>query len=116
MQKLNLNGMMFYAFHGCLEHEKVVGNRFQVDFECEYDMLKCAQSDNLEDALNYAALYEVIKEEMAKPSNLLENVAYRILEAVKSHFPTIENEKVTVTKFNPPLDGAVQSSSITLTH
>ncbi|MDD2294162.1 MAG: dihydroneopterin aldolase [Bacteroidales bacterium] len=116
MEKLNLNGMMFYAFHGCLEHEKRVGNRFRVDFECEYPMLKGAKSDNLEDALNYAAIYQVIKAQMAIPSNLIENVAYRILEAVKSRFPQIGRAQVTVAKFNPPVDGEVQSSSVTLSY
>ncbi|MDD2594726.1 MAG: dihydroneopterin aldolase [Bacteroidales bacterium] len=115
MNTLRLTNIEFYAYHGCLEHEKVVGNRFRVDFECEYPMLKAAQSDNLDDALNYADIFEIIKAQMDIPSNLLENVAYRILQSVKLHFSQITSATVTIYKYRPPVDGQVETSSITLT-
>ena len=111
---MRLSNMEFHAYHGCLESERTRGNRFRVDFECDYDMSMAAQSDNLQHAVNYSDIYEIIREQMAIPSNLLENVAYRILKAVQSSFPSLEQATVTVSKFNPPLSGPCESSSVTI--
>lgn len=112
--KLKLENMEFYAYHGCLEHERKVGNRFRVDFECIYPVLAAAESDNLDDVPDYSQIYALIAREMAQPSNLLENVAYRILNAVRNEFSVITSASVTVAKYNPPVGGQVHASSITL--
>ncbi|NMB37617.1 MAG: dihydroneopterin aldolase [Bacteroidales bacterium] len=112
--KLKLENIEIYAYHGCLEHERKVGNRFRVDFECVYPALSAATSDNLQDALDYSQIYALITREMAQSSNLLENVTYRILNAVRNEFPLITNASVTVAKYNPPLGGQVFASSITM--
>ena len=111
---MKLENMEFYAYHGCLEYERKVGNRFRVDFECKYPVKAASESDNLGDALDYSQIYALIAREMAQPSNLLENVAYRILNAVRNEFPLITDATVTVTKYNPPVGGQVHASSITL--
>lgn len=115
MSLLRLSGMEFHAYHGCYESERRDGNRFIVDFECEYDMERAARSDALEDAVNYAKIYDIIKEQMSVPSNLIENVAFRILRAVRLSFPGLERASVTVSKCNPPLGGTCGSSSVTMT-
>jgi dihydroneopterin aldolase len=112
--KLKLENMEFYAYHGCLEYERKVGNRFRVDFECTYHIMAAAESDNLDDAPDYSQIYALIDREMAQPSNLLENVAYRILNAVRNEFPLILSASVTVAKYHPPVGGQVNASSITL--
>lgn len=111
---IELSGMEFRAFHGCLETEKVTGNDFIVDFKGDVEMGKAIESDNLEDAVNYALIYDVIKEEMAKPSNLLEHVAGRIVKALATEFPQFISFSVTVSKKRPPVDGIVQWSKISL--
>lgn len=110
---MRLTNMEFRAYHGCLESERKEGNTFRVDFECEYDMTEAAVSDNLEAAVNYAEIYDIIKAEMSHPSNLLENVAYRIVQAIRNKFPQIESGAVTVSKYNPPVEGKCGSSSVT---
>ena len=112
---VKLENMSFYARHGCLESEKFLGGRFSVDLSYDYPMLPAAQSDDISKAVDYSAVYKIVKEQMAIPSNLLENVAWRILQSIKSAFPEIIAAKVTVTKFNPPLDGPTASSSVTMT-
>lgn len=113
---LELEGMEFRAYHGCLEREKIAGNDFVVDFRGELDMEAAAESDRLEDAVNYALIYEVVAEEMAKPSDLLENVAGRIMKALEKRFPEFESFSVRVSKKRPPVNGIVQWSRITLYH
>ena len=105
MDKLSLRELSFYAYHGCLPFEKEEGGWYQVDIDCFLDVSLAAQSDNLEDGVNYGEIYSLIKQEMDIPSNLIENVAWRILHSIKSKFSTIKKCSVTVTKLNPPFEG-----------
>ena len=114
MNKVELIGMQFYAYHGCFEQEQIIGNKFVVNFWAEADLSKPAQTDNIEDALNYQLVYNIIAEQMKIKSHLLENVARRILDAVKAEFPYITNAQVQIDKLNPPLGGQVYASRVTM--
>ena len=96
--------MEFTAYHGCLESERRDGNLFVVDFSAEYD---------IRDAV---AVYEIIAKEMAVPSNLLENVAGRIVKSLDIAFPCLGSFSVRVSKRNPPVSGPVQWSRVTISH
>lgn len=111
---IELLNMEFYSYHGCFEEERIIGNRFIVDFTAYTDITKASLSDDLKDALNYQELYNVIKKEMETKSHLLENVAMRILESSSKRFPSIKRAKVTVAKLNPPIGGKVGSSRVTM--
>ena len=113
---IELEGMEFHSFHGVLEREKVTGNHFVVDFRGELDMRAAAESDNLNDALNYSEIYDAIAEEMSVPSELLEHVAGRIIKALAEKFPQLASFSVRVSKRRPPVAGVVQWSRITLTY
>ena len=113
---IELEGMEFRAHHGCLEREKIVGNDFVVDFRGDVDMAAAMESDNLEDAVNYALIYNVVAREMAQPSDLLEHVAGRIKKALATEFPQFVSFSVRVSKKRPPVDGVVQWSRITIYH
>ena len=114
MGKIAIEGMHFYAWHGYFESEQIVGNDFIVDVEMETDCKKAALSDNLEDALNYQAVYDLVKREMQIKSRLLENVAKRILDAISEQFPLVKSANVKVSKINPPMGGQVKKASVTL--
>lgn len=111
---VRLNNMQFRGYHGCLESERRDGNWFRVDLAYDYDMRDAIRTDALEDAVDYSAIYEIIKAEMASPANLLESLAGRILNILTDCFPKISYAELTVTKFNPPLGGNVESSSVTV--
>ena len=113
---IELDGMEFHAYHGCLESERREGNTFMVDFRGELDLRKSSESDNLEDTVNYGEIYDIVKAEMETASNLLEHVAGRILRSVSSKFPEFISFTVRVSKRNPPVDGPVQWSRVTLTY
>ncbi len=112
---LELEGMEFHSNHGCYEDEKKHGNRFIVDFMAEIDVDKAAKSDNLADTVDLAAIYAVAAKEMATPSNLIENVAARIVRGVEKRYPRLGHFSIRVSKQNPPLaGGAAQWSRITM--
>ncbi len=105
-----LNNVRFHAHHGVLAQEQVTGGDFLVSLRLKYPFDKALDSDNVDDTLNYATVYEVVKQEMAIPSALLEHVAGRIVKTIKRMFPLVEDIHLTVTKCNPPMgadcDGA----------
>ena len=113
---IELEGMEFRAHHGCLEREKVVGNDVVVDFRGDVSMAAAMESDDLNDAVNYALIYNVVAQEMAKPSDLLEHVAGRIKKALAVQFPQFVSFSVRVSKKRPPVDGIVHWSRITVYH
>lgn len=113
---IELEAMEFKAYHGCLEQEKVRGNLFTVDFRGELDLSAAAESDNLADTLNYGEIYDIVADEMSIPSELLENVAGRIMKAIEAKFPELVSFSIRVSKKRPPVEGVAQWSRVTLYH
>ncbi len=101
---ITLSGMKFYGYHGCFDEERIVGTRFIVDLSLTCDATKAVETDKVEDAVNYVAVYQTIEKVMKEPVHLLETLADKILRAVKEEFP-VEHVSVKVCKLNPPLDG-----------
>lgn len=106
--------MEFRAPHGCYDLEKVVGNRYHVDLKMDVEIGDAAERDDLLKSVNYLSVYEQVAEELQIPSDILENVAWRILERIHSAFPQIVSSTVKVSKLAPPLGGKVEKVSVTL--
>ena len=111
-QFIELKGMSFFAYHGVLEQEKKVGNTYTVDLKLYTDLSKAMQTDGLEDTINYAAVYEIVKEEMKKRSQLLEHVAGRIINHTKQSFPKITTVEIRLAKLNPPISGDIKEAAV----
>lgn len=113
---IELEGMEFHAFHGCLERERKEGNTFLVDFYAEAELKKAVKSDDLKDTADYGRIYDIVAEQMAVPSNLLENVAGRILDAIRKEFKDFIFIRIRVSKKNPPVNGACAWSRVAVTY
>ena len=70
------------------------------------------ETDNLDNTLDYAALYEIIHREMEIPSRLLEHVAGRIIRAIRSAFPLVEGGILSISKQKPPISGDIEGASV----
>ncbi len=112
MEKITLENMSFYAYHGCFEQEQIVGTKYEITLTLTLDCSKAAQTDNLEDTVSYLEVYGVVKKEMNIKSKLIENVAQRIINAVKNQFPQIVEVEIRLSKLNPPLGGQVNRVTI----
>ena len=108
--KIYLRNVRFHAFHGVLPQERIVGNDYLVNLVLDYDFSSAMKTDDLQGTLNYAEVYQKVREEMAVPSKLLEHVAGRIAHRLFSDFPEIQKLQLSITKVNPPMgsdsDGA----------
>jgi len=110
--KIKLQGMEFYACHGHLPEEKIIGRDFYVDVVVETDINRAIETDNLEDTINYQQIYAIVKREMAIPSHLLEHVAGRIINALKAELLITSKVEVRIRKSNPPVGGKIEFAEI----
>ena len=114
MSLIRIEGMAFYAHHGCFDTEQTIGTRFRVDVVLRVDTSRAELSDSLDDTVNYADVYSVTKREMEQPSHLLEHVAHRIAAAILEAFSMVQQVEVKVSKLNPPLGGKMDAVSVEL--
>ncbi len=112
MAKLILENMQFYAHHGHFEEERIIGGLFSVDLVVETDISACAESDRLDDAVDYSKIYEAVRHEMQIPAHLIEHLAKRIFDAVMKTSGKIIAATVTVSKLNPAIGGKMDKFSV----
>lgn len=88
MDKIIMQGMEFYGYHGVLPEERSLGQRFIVDLEMEMDLQPAGKSDDLELTINYARVFELVESVVrGAPRRLIESVAQDIASAVLEKFP-----------------------------
>ncbi len=114
MSIISIEGMEFFAYHGCFKEEQVIGTKFNIDLFLTVDTNLAETSDNLQDTVNYQEVFKLVKKEMQITSKLLEHVGRRILDSVKAAFPQIEKVTIKIRKMNPPLGGKMDFVSVTL--
>lgn len=116
MDKIALNKMEFYGYHGVFKEETALGQRFIVDLEVEVDLRKAGETDELEYSVNYGQLFIDVKEIVeGKPYKLIEAVAERIAEKVLTTHHLLSSVLVRVIKPDPPIPGHYQSVSVEIT-
>lgn len=111
---IELEKMRFYAYHGVSEAERKVGNHYEVYIQVRLDLETAMRTDDLEATLDYGALYEWVRQEMNRPSKLLEHVAGRIRKAVETHCPAVTGGIVRISKIKPPICGDIERASVTV--
>ncbi|HRG08454.1 MAG TPA: dihydroneopterin aldolase [Cyclobacteriaceae bacterium] len=112
--KVALEGLEFHAYHGVYPHERSSGNKFEVDVVVQTEFSDSAFQDDLRGTINYEDLYAIVKDEMAKPSKLLETVVYAIASRTLEAFFEAQTVEVQISKFNPPIGGVCKKATVTV--
>ncbi|KJD36724.1 dihydroneopterin aldolase [Tamlana sedimentorum] len=112
---IKVENIRVFAYHGCLKEETKIGSDYRVDLEVKANLQPSAKTDQLSDTVDYVFLNRIIKEEMAKPSHLLETVARRILDRIFNEDKLVKKATVLVSKVNPPIGGDVAKVTIKMT-
>ncbi|MEB5687160.1 dihydroneopterin aldolase [Mammaliicoccus lentus] len=106
MDKIILDGMSFYGYHGAFKAENELGQIFLVDLELKLDLSEAGETDDLEKTVNYGEVFEIVKEIMeGELVQLIEHLAERIAKQLFSHYNRVLETKVKITKNNPPIPG-----------
>ena len=107
MDRIILEGMQFYGYHGRNDEERVLGQPFEVDLEAELDLTAAGVSDDIADSVSYTDLYRVAKRHVEGPGrNLVEAVAHAIASEILDTY-LVESVRVRVIKVRPPIKGGV---------
>lgn len=115
MDEISLNGMQFYAHHGVLAEEAVLGQRFTVDLRLRMDLRPAGTTDDLTRTVNYAAAYSVVRRVVEEErANLLERVAERVAMTILDGYLPIQSVVVTVCKPGVPIAGILDSVCVTI--
>ena len=113
IQKVGLEGVRFFAFHGFYKEEQSTGNEFIIDIITEFPVTGNG-NDELSNTVNYERLYEISADEMSQPRKLLETVAHGILSKVHQEFPFVNTIDVSIRKLHLPMKGEVKNSFVQL--
>ena len=106
MDKIILSNLGFYGYHGVLEAEKVLGQKFFIDMELYLETKEAGQTDDMNKSVSYADVYEVVKEITEKRRfNLIEALAENIAKEVLDKFELINEVMVRVKKPEAPVNG-----------
>ena len=104
MGDIILRDLTIYAYHGCFSEETKIGAEYKLDIRVRGDFSLAEKTDDLSQTIDYVVLSDVVNEEMAKPSKLIEHVADRILSKILDLFPKIKSAELTIKKPNPPMN------------
>lgn len=98
--------MKFFGYHGVLEEERRLGQRFEVDLELSLDLRPVGQADDINLGVSYADVFATVEEVVTgQPFNLLEAVAEKVCQQVLCSYPLVDEVKVIVKKPGAPING-----------
>lgn len=112
MLTIHLKNVELFGHHGVYEGESIAGGWFVIDLSVTREAV--SPITNLDQTVNYADLFELVKEEMKQPKALLETVAESICTAIKQQFPDVHQIQISIFKKKPPIPNFKGSTGITL--
>ena len=112
--KIQLNGVRFFAHHGVASQEQLVGNWFVIDLEISTDFSQSMVDDCLYNTISYADLFAILQKEVAHPSALLEHLGGRIIKELINEYPEIITLKLKIAKQIPPIGGELKECAIVI--
>ena len=98
-----LKRVHFFAYHGLYPEEAIKGNEFEVNLTITYS--KDTPVKSLEDSIDYVAVYDLLKKQMAIRQDLLEVLAQSIAKDLKTSYPQINKIELEIIKLHPPIEG-----------
>lgn len=115
MDTLTLKNIRIKGNHGFYENERKDGNDFEVDLILTADFQKAAESDQLEDTIDYQQAIAIVHDIIKGPSRkLIESLTKEIGDQLFNRFPQVEKLKVAVRKLHPPVDTETDYSEISM--
>ncbi|MGM0501713.1 MAG: dihydroneopterin aldolase [Bacillota bacterium] len=115
MDKILLNNLAFYGYHGVLDEEQELGQKFFIDVELSADLSLAGTTDDLKQAVNYAEVYQVIKEICEEEQyDLLEALAENMAQKILEQFELVQEVQIRVKKPEAPIEGIFDYAGVEL--
>lgn len=110
--KIILDGMEFYGYHGVHEAEHELGQPFVIDLELCLDLGPAGRSDDIRKSVNYVEVYNTVRDIVEKGHfALLEALAEHIARSLLKAFP-VDEVMVRVKKPRVPIPGHMRFTAV----
>ena len=104
MDKIILKGIRFHGYHGVVETERQIGQKYEIDLELMTDLSAAGKTDDLTHTIDYAQVVELVIEIGTQQSfQLFETIGETIAEATLARFQ-VDEVRITVKKLSPPIE------------
>ncbi len=108
---IRLEDVKFYAFHGDFVEEERAGSSFVLNVAVTTEVNE-VMTDNLSDTVDYCVLNDILHQEMAKPSKMMEHVIQRILNRIEEADFKMDKVFISMKKLNPVFGGNCGASVV----
>lgn len=102
MLAIHLSNLRFFCHHGLYEEEKMVAGEFMVNVDVELKEPGLVVR-SLNQSVDYAKVYQIVKQRMAQPTPLLETVAMELANSILSTSILTKKVFISITKVVPPI-------------
>ena len=90
MDKILINSLKLFAYHGVNPEEKENGQNFIFDIELSVNMNKACYSDHVEDTVSYAKVVKTVRRVFTSQKyDLLEKCAQVVSDAIFEEYPDV---------------------------
>lgn len=115
MDTIKIDDIEIYAFHGCLNEENVLGQKFYVSAVLYLDLEKAGKSDDINMSVNYAEVCENIKRVMTENRfNLIEKCAEEVASELLYIYDIVKAVDISVKKPQAPISMSFSSLSVNI--
>lgn len=104
MDKIRIERLECYGYHGVLPEENKLGQRFYIDIELGLDLQPAGTRDHLALTVNYAEVCQAVKQLVeTKRFRLIEALAEAIATMLLETYTIVVEATVRVVKPHPPV-------------
>jgi dihydroneopterin aldolase len=104
MITIHLHNVLFYAYHGIHEEEKVLGNEYELSADIQFhEEIEVIHS--IQQTIDYVEIYNIIQKRMEVPSPLLETIIMDIGNSITEKYENIRSISIHLKKNHPPVIG-----------
>ena len=116
MDKIYIRDLEFIGYHGVLEEEKKLGQKFFISLELTTNLREAGLNDNITKTTHYGEVAETIKKIFfLKKYDLIETLAEDIAREVLLNYPLISELKLEIKKPWAPVGIALKDVSVEIT-
>jgi dihydroneopterin aldolase len=102
--KLTISNAIFYAYHGVEKAEKQLGGKYEVDLDLWYNAMNAIINDSIGNAINYQNVLFLVSDFIQNENyNLIETLAYNIIDNIMKQFPLLDKVTIRIRKCNVPI-------------
>ena len=114
MDKIILKGIQFHGYHGVVEAERQLGQKYEIDLELMTDLSPAGRTDDIDNTIDYAQVVQRVIEIGTQGSfQLFEALAETIADAILDQFQ-IEEVQITLKKLSPPIEPTLTYAGVAI--